>query len=210
MRTTEALSPAVIVSDTHAPAILSRVGARRLTDEIRRDLGNAILKLQIAREGEAHTALGYAHWHEYVIAEFGDLKELRMPVGERRALVASFCEAGASVTDIVKALGFSRGCIQGDRVALGISAAKPAGQVIDLHESEPNPYEGLSCPEEALLRIAAQGDRGLTCAELEMETGWKHQTASPTLRRLERRGRVRRDGRIRQAFGVYVIIEVDE
>jgi hypothetical protein len=207
VRHTEALSPAVIVSDTHAPAILSRVGARRLTDEIRRDLGNAILKLQVAREGEAHTALGYSWWHEYVVAEFGDLKELRMPVGERRALVASFCDAGASVTDIVKALGFSRGTVQGDRVALGISAAQPAGQVIPLHEPEVNPYEGMSRMRETLARVAAQQDRGLTSIELDAETGWPLGTATANLSKLHRRGLVAMSDHRRLNRGGYVVTD---
>jgi hypothetical protein len=209
MRVTEALSPALVMDvDHHTPVTLTPVGARRLTDEIRADLGNAILKLQVAREGHAHLALGYAWWHDYLLAEFGDLKELRMPVAERRAIVASMCDAGASVTDIVKTIGFSRGTVQGDRVALGISDAKPAGQVVQLHEPEPNPYAGLSQPREALARVAAQDDRGLTCRELEHETGWLHQSASPALRKIERRGWVARDGRIRGTFGVYVVTDL--
>jgi hypothetical protein len=182
--------------------------ARELTDSIRADLAGAVIGMQLAREGHAHLALGYPTWHQYVIEEFGDIRELRLPVAERRALVASMCEAGASVTDIVKAIGFSRGTVQGDRVALGLSDAKPAGQVVPLHEPEANPYEGLSQPREALARVAAQDDRGLTCRELEQETGWLHQSASPALRKIEKRGWVERDGRTRGGFGTYVVTEV--
>jgi hypothetical protein len=184
---------------------LTRRKAQELTDSIRRDLTGAVIGMQLAREGHAHLALGYSDWHTYVIEEFGDIRELRLPVAERRALVASMCETGASVTDIVKTIGFSRGTVQADRVALGLSAGQATGRVIDLHEPEPNPYAGLSQPREALARVAAQADRGLTCRELEQETGWLHQSASPALRKVERRGWVARDGRIRLGFGVYVL-----
>jgi hypothetical protein len=198
----------LIGSPAESAYFLTAARARSLTDEIRTNLAAAAVGLQLAEEGHAHTALGYAHFHEYCLAEFGDIRELRLPVGTRRALVRSMCEAGMSVTEMVKAIGFSRGTIQSDRVALGISAAQPAGQVIELHEPEPNPYEGLSQPREALARVAAQAERGLTCRELEHETGWLHQSASPALRKCERRGWVVRDGRIRGGFGVYVVTDL--
>jgi hypothetical protein len=209
MRVTEALSPALVMDvDHHTPVTLTPVGARRLTDEIRGNLAAAAVGLQVAEEGQAHTALGYAHFHEYCLAEFGDIRELRLPVATRRALVRSMCDAGLSVTDMVKALGFSRGTIQADRIAVGASDAKPTGQVVPLHEPEANPYAGLSQPREALARVAAQADRGLTCRELEHETGWLHQSASPALRKIERRGWVARDGRLRGGFGVYVVTDL--
>lgn len=195
-----------IGSPAESSYFLTQRKARELTDDIRANLAGAVIGMQLAREGHAHLALGYSSWHDYVLAEFGDIKELRLPVAERRALVASMCEAGKSVTDIVKALGFSRGTVQNDKVALGLSKAG-IGDVVPIYEPEPNPYDGLSQTQEALARVTAQGDRGLTCAELEYETGWRHQSASPALYRLERRGRIRRDGRFRQGFGVYVVTE---
>lgn len=172
--------------------------ARRLTDEIRRHLGSAIVKLAEARAGHADLALGYSAWFEYVEAEFGDLREMRLPVAERQALVGSMTGAGLSVRAIKSKTDFSLATIHADRQALGLAPVRP------LPEPAPDPYEGMSCPQQALARIRAQGDRGLTCRELELETGWLHQTASPTLRRLEKRGLASRDGRRRRGFGVYV------
>jgi hypothetical protein len=187
--------------------LLTRADAEALTAEIRRDLGNAILKLQLAREGHAHTALGYAYWHEYLLDRFGDLKELRLPVTERRALVASMCEAGASVTDIVRTIGFSRGTVQGDRVALGYGKA-PTGDVIDLHpEPAADPYEGMSRMRETLARVAAQDDRGLTSLELDAETGWPMGSATANLSKLERRGHVRRLAVFRSRRAAYVVTD---
>jgi hypothetical protein len=207
MRTTEALSAALVVADDHAPVMLSRVGAERLTAEIHADLTSAIGKLQAAREGHAHTALGYTHWHEYLIDRFGDLREFRLPVGERRAIVASMCDAGASVSDIVKAIGFSRGAIQADRVALKISDAQPRGQVVPIREEQPNPYEGMGRKAEALARVAAQGARGLTSTELDLETSWPMGSATGALSKLDRRGLVVRTEQRRGNRAAYVLTD---
>jgi hypothetical protein len=184
VRTTEALSPALVVADHHAPVMLSRVGAERLTAEIHADLTSAIGKLQAAREGCAHTALGYTHWHEYLLDRFGDLREFRLPVAERRAIVASMCDAGASVTDIVKAIGFSRGSIQSDREALGYAKPKP-GTVVQLHEAPPVPTGPVW--RQALTYLARQDDRGLTRIELAAEAGWSEGKAGGALADVLRR-----------------------
>jgi hypothetical protein len=192
---------------TDSSYYLTQRKARELTDSIRGSLAEAAALLELAREGHAHLALGYTHFHLYCQAEFGSLTEMRLPVATRRALVASMCDAGASVSDIVKALGFSRGCIQADRVALKISDAQPRGQVVPIREEQPNPYEGMTRVRETVARAAAQGDRGLTCRELELDTGWHHGVASAAMSKAKRRGYVAVDGRDRHGYGVHVLTD---
>ena len=175
-----------------------------------------------AREGNVHVTLGFAYFHEYLADVFEDFRNLRLngspeAITERRALHASLADENlavrgkASVRSIRELTGYSLGTVQADLVETG--RAQPS-KVVDLEPEEPatDPYAGLSQPREALARVAAQADRGLTCRELEHETGWLHQSASPALRKIERRGWVRRDGRMRgperHQFGVYVVTDL--
>jgi hypothetical protein len=192
---------------TDSSYYLTQRKARELTDSIRGSLAEAAALLELAREGHAHLALGYTHFHLYCQAEFGSLTEMRLPVATRRALVASMCDAGASVSDIVKALGFSRGCIQADRVALKISDAQPRGQVVPIREEQPNPYAGMGRKAEALARVAAQGARGLTSTELDLETSWPMGSATGALSKLDRRGLVARTEQRRGNRAAYVVTD---
>jgi hypothetical protein len=49
---------------------LSRIDARRLTDEVKADAQRLWAKLLHLYEGGAHTALGYSSWAEYCEQEF--------------------------------------------------------------------------------------------------------------------------------------------
>lgn len=199
----EPLSPALVVGPDHTrPVYLTAVGARRLTDEIRGHLGSAIVKLQQAREGGADEALGYPTWHAYVEAEFGDLRELRLPVVERRALVESMRGDDMSVRAIAGKLGVSVGTVHAD-----LPATRERATVIPLRDPEPDPYAGMTRTDEVVARVRAQGDRGMTCRELELDTGWGHGTASGALSRVARQRRVRHDGRTRMDYGVYIVNE---
>jgi hypothetical protein len=197
----------LIGSPSESAHYFTKAKARKLTDEIRGNLEAAHVGLQLAAEGHAHLALGYSYFHEYCLAEFGDIKQMRLPVDVRRALVASMCDAGASVTDIVKAIGFSRGTVQGDRVALGISEAQPAGQVISLHEPEPVAPEGPVWVQ-ALWHLARQEDRGLTLLELSAVTGWTEGKASGVLSRLCRKGMSVRSEMMRVDHRAYVVTDL--
>lgn len=183
----DAMPPGVHISSEHRVAVmLSARGARRLTDEIRGHLQSGLEKLAQARSGGADQALGYPSWHAYCEAEFGDLREMRLPVAERRALHASMADAGLSRRECAAKTGFSLGTVQADLVATGhaVVELKPA-PVVD-------PYEGLSRTAETLARVRAQGARGLTSTELDLETSWPTGTATATLSRLERRGLIGR------------------
>lgn len=168
---------------------MSRARARELTDATRELLRQSIDNLTELRQGSAHLALGYLHWHEYVEREFGDLREYRLPLDERRALVASMTLAGYTVREQQEAIGYSVGTIHGDMRTLGLVPDKPSPVVED--DPEPrDPFRGLRPIDEALARVAAQDDRGLTSVELDAEWGRPVGTATGSLSRLDRRGLV--------------------
>lgn len=191
----------VMTGEGRAPVLLSPVGARRLTDEIRGHLTGAIVKLGLAREGGADEVLGYETWHAYVEAEFGDLRELRLPVVERRALVASMRADDLSVRQIAGKLGVSVGTVHAD-----LPETQEKATVHQLHpEPAPAPWQDLPKTDQVVILIGMQGDRGLTCRELELETGWHHGVASGPLSRCRRQHRVRGTGLIRASYEVYVV-----
>lgn len=191
-----------IAPDARVAVMLSATGARRLTEEIRGHLGSAIVKLQQAREGGADTVLGYGSWYAYVEAEFGDLRELRLPVVERRALVASMREDDLTVRQIAGKLGVSVGTVHADLP----QTQERAATVHQLHpDPAPSPIADLPKTDQVVILVGMQGDRGMTCRELELETGWHHGVASGPLSRCRRQGRVAGTGRFRQGYEVYVV-----
>jgi hypothetical protein len=59
----------------------------------------------------------------------------------------------------------------------------------------------------AVARIAREcGEVGITCLELEEETGWRHSVASAALSTAKKRGLVAVDGQTRDGFGVHVAV----
>ncbi len=193
-------------SPSESSYFLTAATARTLTDEIRHHLGSAIARLAEARAGHAHLALGYASWWQYCEAEFGDLREMRLPKAERQALHASMHDDGLSVSECQAKTGFSRGTVHGDWRDTGRAPAKSA-DVIPLHEPEANPYAGMSRMRETLARVAAQQDRGLTSIELDAETGWPLGTATANLSKLHRRGLVAMSEHRRLNRGGYVVTD---
>lgn len=167
----------VVTSPTDRPVHLTAVGARRLTDQIRHHLGSAITKLTQAREGGADTALGYDTWHAYVEAEFGDLRELRLPVVERRALVNSMraVDPPMPVRAIAGKLGVSVGTVHGD-----LPETQQRATVTPLREA-PQPAPTGRVYEQAAEYLRRQGERGLTRLELAMEAGWTEGRAGGAL-----------------------------
>lgn len=57
---------------------------------------------------------------------------------------------------------------------------------------------------QAAALVRRQGGRGLTCLELEAETGWGHGTASGALHAAEKKGAVHRIGTFRAGYIVYL------
>jgi hypothetical protein len=165
--------------------------ARRLAERTRDMLTEAGANLVELRAGNAHLALKFDTWHEFVGEWFGDLHVWRLVkdrgdrVAERQALVASLTLAGHTIREQREAIGAALDTIHRDQRALGLVPNKPLPTVVD--EPEPaDPFRGLDRTREALARVAAQGERGLTSTELDAETGWPMGTASGHLSRLER------------------------
>jgi hypothetical protein len=156
------------------------------------------------RRGNAHLVAGFPTWHEAVESWFGDLtiyrlvKDREQRVAERQALVASMTLDGLTVREQRDALGAALGTIHGDQRRLGLVPDKPLPEVVD-DPAPADPYRGLQRTHEALARVAAQAERGLTSLELDHETGWPMGTATGLLSRLEH-GRNGRGGGL-LAFG---------
>ena len=185
---------AVWVPDEGAAVLyMTRARARSLTDTTRELLRQSGANLAELREGSAHIVLGYAHWHEYVEREFGDLFVYKLAtdrhaiVAERQALVASMTIAGYTVREQRDALGASVGTVHSDQRALGLVPDRPLPALVG--ESEPvDPFRGLLPRWSALARVAAQGDRGLTSIELDAELDAALGTATGSLSKLAARG----------------------
>jgi hypothetical protein len=63
--------------------------------------------------------------------------------------------------------------------------------------------EGTAAMREAIFELVfQQGDRGLTCDEIEVHLGMKHQTASARIRELVQLGRLTDSGRVRPTRSV--------
>jgi hypothetical protein len=181
---------------TTAVNYMTRQRARQLTDTTRELLRQAGSNLVELRAGSAHLALGYAEWWEYVEAEFGDLTVYRLVkdraerVAERQALVASMTLAGMTVREQRDKLGAGVGTVHADQRALGLVPDKPSP--VEDEQPEPvDPYRGLLPRWEALARVEAQGDRGLTSLELDDELDAALGTATGSLSKLAARGWVR-------------------
>jgi hypothetical protein len=165
--------------------------ARRLSEVTRDALAVAGTNLIELRAGNAPLALGFDHWHEYVQFWFGDLtvyrlvKDREARVAEREALVASLTLAGHTVREQRDLLGASLGTVHGDQRRLGLVPDRPLPAVVD-QPVPADPFRGLDRTRTALARVAAQGDRGMTSLELDLETGWPMGTATGLLSRLER------------------------
>ena len=163
--------------------------ARELTDQTRALLRAAGTNLVALREGSAHIALGYEHWHEYVEAEFGDLfvyklaRDRHAIVTERQALVASMTVAGYTVREQRDALGASLGTVHADQRAMQLVPDRPLPTVVE-DPAPVDPFRGLSPRWEVLARVAAQIDRGLTSLELDAELDRPLGTATGALSKL--------------------------
>jgi hypothetical protein len=181
-------------TDAEGAAVLylTRERARALTDATRALLQTAGTNLVLLRQGSAHTALGYLHWHEYVEREFGDLTVYRLArtpaerVAERQALVASLTVAGHTVREQRDMLGASVGTVHADQRALGLVPDRPLPEVVEVEVLDP--FRGLSARWQALARVEAQGDRGLTSVELDAELDAPLGTATGSLSKLAARG----------------------
>jgi hypothetical protein len=188
-----------------APALLTEHAARRLTDTIRRHLETAAVGLVRAWHGQAHVALGYGEgfegWTAYTDAEFGDLRLLKLPTDDRRELVRAMDDDGWTLAEIARGTGRSKTAthydLKGRPSATDPAGGKTAGAATGDDEpargnglaADPTvAFAGLSARWEALARVAAQADRGLTSIELDAELEAPLGTATGSLSKLAARG----------------------
>jgi transposase len=105
------------------PLVLDEDSARVLTDQIRDDVKSLLPKIKLAYAGRADRALGYSSWEEYCKSE---LSSLRLPLPERRELVAQLRESNMSTREIASALNVGLGTVSRD---LQESTTVPSGTV---------------------------------------------------------------------------------
>lgn len=192
-----------------APCILTEIGARRLTARIRDALAVADDLLAQAYQGRAWEALGYDSWPAYCAGELPELRFLKLRAEARRERVRALRHEGATIPDVVAATGSSLGTIHRDLVSLeGGHTREPSFQMETAEapqEPEAAPPVPMAKTDQIVALVAAQGDRGLTCLEVEHETGWRHGVASGPMSTVARQKRIKATGRFRQGYGVYVV-----
>lgn len=93
--------------------MLTEKEARRITDDIKKDLGLLWDKIIKAWDGEAHKALGYDSWQAYVSGEF-DSDYLSVPRNERQRVVAMLREHQMSTRAIAATVNADRNTVKKD------------------------------------------------------------------------------------------------
>jgi hypothetical protein len=186
---------AMWADDEGAPlAYMTRARVDALVEATRGLIEAAAANLIELRRGNAHLVAGFDTWHDAVADWFGDLSVWRLVrdtgqrVAERQALVASLTLDGHTVREQRDLLGASLGIVHKDQRRLGLVPDKPHPLIDADPEPEADPFRGLPPIAEALARVAAQDDRGLTSVELQAEWDRPVGTATGSLSRLDRRG----------------------
>jgi hypothetical protein len=130
--------------------------AKRLTKQIkatftRVNSGLNMLSLLVtkAKAGDAHLALGYRSWTEYVSAEFAGCS-LRLDREDRRELVALLAGEGMSTRAIAPIIGTSEGTVRNDLA--GAQDYAPDHKVTGIDGKM------YSRPEPAVIEAAVKGD----------------------------------------------------
>jgi hypothetical protein len=211
----EAAAHLVLAPDPEAVALSTAEEARRRADEIREHLTLGFAKLTIARERRDDVALRYPSWWQYVEGEFGDLRHLGLPAGEREYVVESMRVDGQmSQRAIAERLQTSAATVNGDLKRRGVTTDLVVGQDGKTY-TQPQRTQGEQRPEfarlpgmgkraEVVARIRHAGWHGMTCRELEIATGWHHGVASSPLSAVAGQGKVVPTGERRLGYGVYV------
>ena len=195
---------------------LDQLAARRLTDKIRGTLAVAYELLGDAWAGRAWIPLGYASWDEYCAAEFADARQIRLPVAQRRELVASYRGRGMSERAISTGLGVSAGTVHSDVVALDMQPAEVVSldgrrrpsrsRLASRDASAPAvPAPTLTVADRTVQIVAGTGTRGVTVKELCRKAKVHHGQASGVLSRLHRQRRIVRTTEYRDGCAVYVV-----
>jgi transposase len=202
-----------------APTILTRAGALKLRDRIRRNLQAADDDLLRAWQGEAWVPLGLESFGAFCDMVTMDLEFVRLSVPVRRERVLQLVGAGASERDAAAACGVSPATIHADVVELqrdgrlvkpdmtrgADGVLRPATVERPAPQVNPDRHGLTLLQHELWQRVDAAGEVGLTALELERRTRWRHGRVSALLHRLERRGAVVRDReQVRDGYTAYV------
>ena len=223
-------------ADGRAFTQLTKVGAQRTLDRIRRQLRT--LDEDVARlyHGGAAELLGYgtgaAGWEALCADLFADVAMLRPTPAARlerilalrqqemstRAIGAALNVSAATVVDGLRKLEDRGEELPAEVISLDSRRRSATGERTAAVEEQEPVVELPPLPADlqltdlmlaALTHVHAQQDHGLTCAELELETGWGHGRASSLLYRLERMGLVGRPGIFRGPHSAYVVTFTD-
>lgn len=222
-------------ADGRAFTQLTKVGARRTLERIRKQLRT--LDADVARlyHGGAAELLGYgtgaAGWEALCTDLFADVAMLRPTPAARLERVLALRQEEMSTRAIGAALDVSAATVVGDLrklegrgeqlpdnvVSLDFARRASRGERKDPQVADdvtplaplPAGLELTDLMLAALTHVHAQGGRGLTCAELEAETGWGHGRASSLLYRLERGRLIDRPGIFRGPHSAYAVTFAD-
>jgi DNA-binding MarR family transcriptional regulator len=221
-------------ADGRAHTQLTKVGAKKTVERIRRQLRTIDADLGRLYHGGAAELLGYgtgaAGWKALCADLFADLAMLRPTPAARLERVLELRRQEMPTRAIGDALGVSAATVVSDlrqleergeelpdnvvsldnarRSAYGVRTVEPAEEPVVQLRPLPVELQLTDLMLAALTHVHAQEEHGLTCAELELETGWGHGRASSLLYRLERLGLVRRPGVFRGPHSAYVSIVV--
>lgn len=121
---------------------LTADAARHLTEQIRVRLDFLLPLIKQAFEGRADRALGYDSWQAYCTAELGDV---RVPLGDRPAMIAELRQSGMSQRAIGAALGVSQSTVRDDLAELSTSTQFP--ERIVSTDGKERPAERPQSPE---------------------------------------------------------------
>lgn len=179
-----AISPAPLSELTYA-------GARLRTDRLRGRLATAWDELTWLLEREAWAVLGYDSIGDWLQAEFGDLRLVKLSTEQRRDMVAAMKTQGMSVRAISRALGVSPTTVQDDAKPKAPKRLKVAEAV------------GVKTHVVVAL-IEAAGPDGLDVRAITKALGWERHKVSATLTRLARARRIAYEAPERRGmYGVY-------
>jgi hypothetical protein len=122
-------------SDSATPVPLDEEHARKITLRISLLLGTfldqrdkLVVLINEARDGDAHLALGYRSWTEYMSTEFSGLLP-RLSIEDRTTLVADLTAAGMSTRAIAPIVGVTRQQVSNDRKVASDLPPEPDGPV---------------------------------------------------------------------------------
>lgn len=165
--------------------------------------------LEVA-DAELARALAEQDWEVFDLASFEDycaeklpeLVHIKLRVAARRARTKTILDANPDATErqIGAATGASPATAHRDVLAVtGRSASNEATA-----ERSAAVVSPLTNWQVVARFVVARGAAGATCRELEDKLGWRHGTASAAFNAAEKKGHIRRDGRLRDRYGVYI------